>query len=206
MNLRHHRWLPALVPLLAALSAGGAQATLISKANGSLVYDTNLKITWLADAGLAGSMLDWDAADAWAAGLTVAGVGGWRLPTADPGGAYYDTTSELGQLFYGGLDSGLGGTAEVPITDSHNANFDLFSNIVADGYWTGTAAESGYAWTFSYYDGTQLAYDQLSQFSAWAVHDGDVPEPATLLLLTLGAAGLFGRRRTTRNTHASNPQ
>lgn len=205
MNLRHRRLLPALVPLLAALSAG-AQAALISKENGSLVYDTNLNITWLADAGLAGGFLDWPAADTWAAGLTAAGIGGWRLPTADPGGAYYNATSELGQLFYGGIDSGLGGSAEVPITASHNANFDLFSNIAADGYWTGTAAEPGYAWTFSYYDGSQLAYDQTSQFGAWAVHDGDVPEPATVLLLALGAVGLFGRRRATRNTHASNPQ
>lgn len=45
-------------------------------------YDTVLDITWAADANINGRVL-WDNQVAWAAGLTLGGVSGWRLPTAD---------------------------------------------------------------------------------------------------------------------------
>ena len=46
-------------------------------------YDTVLDITWAANANINGQM-DWDTANAWAAGLNLGGVSGWRLPTVRP--------------------------------------------------------------------------------------------------------------------------
>jgi hypothetical protein len=79
-------------------------------------YDTVLNTTWLADANAgAGSVFDngsstidgkmtWENANAWAAGLDVYGVTGWRLPTLSPidGNSFnrtyptYDGTSDAG--------------------------------------------------------------------------------------------------------------
>lgn len=47
-------------------------------------YDTTLDITWLADANAAGATMNWADANAWAAGLDVNGITGWRLPTVAP--------------------------------------------------------------------------------------------------------------------------
>jgi hypothetical protein len=56
-------------------------------------YDTVLDITWLADANYAGTGMTWDDANAWAAGLNIHGITGWRLPTLAPiNGTSFDTT------------------------------------------------------------------------------------------------------------------
>jgi hypothetical protein len=56
-------------------------------------YDTALDITWLANTNVAG-LMSWSAANAWAAGLDVNGVTGWRLPTNTPiNGSTFDTTA-----------------------------------------------------------------------------------------------------------------
>jgi hypothetical protein len=47
-------------------------------------YDDVADLTWLANANAAGSTMDWAAANAWAAGLNVNGVTGWRLPDTHP--------------------------------------------------------------------------------------------------------------------------
>ena len=48
-------------------------------------YDTVLNITWLADANAAGSStMNWYSAIAWAAGLNINGITGWRLPVVNP--------------------------------------------------------------------------------------------------------------------------
>jgi hypothetical protein len=55
-------------------------------------YDTALDITWAADASING-IDTWDNQAAWAAGLTLGGVTGWRLPTVRPiDGSTFDTT------------------------------------------------------------------------------------------------------------------
>ena len=43
-------------------------------------YDTLLDITWLANASAGSPSMPWDAANAWAAGLNIDGITGWRLP------------------------------------------------------------------------------------------------------------------------------
>jgi len=76
-------------PVAGALCAGlislglgsAAQASLISRLGGTAVYDTDLDITWLADAN-ANGLMTWANANTWAANLMVGGFTDWRLPTA----------------------------------------------------------------------------------------------------------------------------
>ncbi len=80
----------AAVLLLSGL-APTAQATLISRMGGLAYYDTVLDITWAADANINGTDT-WANQMAWAAGLTLGGVSGWRLPTLSPiNGASFQT-------------------------------------------------------------------------------------------------------------------
>jgi len=102
---------------------GSADAALVSRLGGQAYYDTVADLTWLADANYAQTsgydvdgLMSWQAANAWAAQLTVGGVSGWRLPdTIDVGndGATYSniyqgvdygynitTHSELSNMFY----------------------------------------------------------------------------------------------------------
>jgi hypothetical protein len=152
-------------------------------------YDDEADLTWLADASAAGTDMTWISAKNWAAGLNVAGITGWRLadtlqPDAscdsqDASGSYgYNCTgSEMGNLFY----NVLGGSALSSITDVHNANYDLFSNVQADGYWTATewALLESNAWMFVMGSGSQHPFnDKDVLYFAWAVHDGDVSADA----------------------------
>lgn len=59
-----------------------ANAALESRLNGHAFYDTDLNITWAADANINGSH-NWFEQTAWAESLTIEGVGGWRLPEID---------------------------------------------------------------------------------------------------------------------------
>ena len=141
-------------------------------------YDPAADLTWLANAN-ANGLMNWDTANAWAAGLDVEGMTGWRLPTAlnsdgsGPCGPSDCTGSEMGNLFY----NVLGGVAGTSITTTHNSTYDLFSNVQSYGYWSSTEYAlntTGAAWYFSLNDGTQGNLFKTFNFYAWAVHDGDV--------------------------------
>ena len=149
------------------------------------MYDTDLDITWLADANVIGAT-DWYAAVAWADTLEIAGFRDWRLPkTVVPDatcedelwGGYNCTGSEMGHLFY----NGLGGTAGSSILTSGDSALSLFTNIGANRYWSGTPSTiSTAAWSFRMYSGLQEADNKSQSYAwglarlAWAVHDGDV--------------------------------
>ena len=178
-------------------------------------YDDQLGVTWLADANLAKTSgfsdpysadgsLPWDVANTWAAGLSINGVTGWRLPKVDPvdsiglnekystkgttdngfnisarRSAYEGSTAnEIAHLFYNTLgNKAIRSLSGPPPSDWGLSNSGPFTNINPDYYWTKT--ESGVdptkAGAFSF-SGEQSWGSKGFYFKAWAVHDGDVAE------------------------------
>ena len=143
-------------PLFAAIAlsvgllyATTANANLVSALGGQVVNDTDLNITWLANANLANTQnfgiissypngsMEWGAAVLWIAAMNTAnylGYNDWRLPTSDICSGYSCTNSEMGHLFY----TELGQTAGGSILSSANADLALFSNVQSHSYWSGT--------------------------------------------------------------------
>jgi len=61
----------------------GSNAGLINRGSG-MIYDDVLDITWLQNANLSGSLLNWSSSTQWASDLTYGGYDDWRLPTLTP--------------------------------------------------------------------------------------------------------------------------
>ena len=203
-----------------------ANAALIERLGGLAYYDDVADLTWLADANAAGTHMNWADSNAWAAGLTVGGVDGWRLAnTVDEGndGATYTSVyngvdfgynitshSELSNMFYNVLgntacyDSG-GVSTGCTFPTWGLTNTGPFSNLQSDRYWSATeyALSSSHAWTFNMQLGMQ-AYngDKTGTAYAWAVQSGDVsavPVPAAVWLFGSGLVGLVGLARRKRH-------
>jgi hypothetical protein len=221
--------------ILASLSAGliglglmgTADAALVSRLGGQAYYDTVANLTWLADANAAQTSgydadgrMTWQAANDWAAGLTVGGVSGWRLAdTIDVGN---DGITYANGNFYTGVDAGYNMTTHSELSNlyynvlgnlayydtSGNAaqtgwglqNTGPFSNVQSDGYWSAAeyAPNTGTAWFFDMYNGYQSGGDKGISFYGWAVQSGDVsavPVPAAVWLFGSGLLGLIGVAR-----------
>ena len=167
-------------------------------------YDTQLDISWTADANIniTGSHT-WANQVAWAAGLDIDGVTGWRLPSMDVNGD--DTIisctidqaackdNEYGHLFnYGaGTVFGSGITSSSP---------SPFNNVQANNYWSGTesASNPANAWDFSFINGFHDMHNEGVSLFSWAVHSGNVsavPVPAAVWLFGSGLLGLIGVAR-----------
>lgn len=194
-------------------TANLASAVLIDRGSG-LIYDTDLDITWMADANYAvtsgydaDGLLTYHEADAFVSSLNYMGYTKWRLPsspmidptcsyTKDINGYQYDygincTGSELGHLYY----EELGGTAWSSIMDSTDPDLALFSNIESGHYWSNLLEADNYlaeSFHFHFEDnagGFQRHHTITQSFYVLAVHDGDiaaVPEPGALLLMGIG--------------------
>lgn len=189
-------------------------------------YDEVLDVTWLANANAgAGSndasdgRMTWASANAWAAGLDVFGVTGWRLPTVfdtdnagcdfayngtdcgynvQTGSAATTVYSEMASMFYDTLgNKARFDTSGILQTGSGLSNTGPFANLQSTGYWSRTEYlpnTSSYAWLFRASNGIQHDTFKGGHLYAWAVRYGDVspvPLPAAAWLFA-SAFGLFG--------------
>jgi hypothetical protein len=213
--MKQQKNLLALALLAGAAVTGTAQAALFDRGNG-LIYDTDLNVTWLANANLAASntfgvagiggdgRMTWDTANSWIASMdstNYLGYSDWRLPTTPnlvSSIGTNQTSSELGHLFY----SELGGTSGVSIADSHNKNYSLFTNVGSSlVFWSGTeyaGDPTARAWFFTAVIGYQNHNTKDTLFYAWAVRPGDVsavPVPGAVWLFGSGLLGLLGFKK-----------
>lgn len=202
------------------LGVNTAQAALNDR-GGGLIYDSDLNITWLADANYAqtqyttsgGTLGDadgrmmWLDANSWAANLvyhdSVRNVdySDWRLPAplnqdgTGPCEGFSCTSSEMGHMFF----NNLGATAfNSVLSGTNTANLALFTNLQSYLYWSGTVYApnpADLAWYFGTDVGDQSIHYQSVELYAWAVRPGDVtaaiPEPETYAMLLAGL-GLLG--------------
>jgi len=219
MNIRTTLVTSSLIA--ASLVSGSAHAALEGRdLNGSLdsfeaYYDTDLDITWLADANYAKTSgydadggMTWAAANTWVAKLTFVDAvnnltyDNWRLPTTlqpdascrdqRSGGYSYGygcTGSEMGHLF----DGELGGSPDESILFSTDPDLAKFTNLNSYYYWSGTryAPDSRFAFQFSFAVGNQDAGFKSEALYAFAVTPGDVgavPEADTWAMLLAGLA------------------
>jgi len=195
-----------------------------SRLGGLAYYDPVADLTWMTDASprkyitSGGQNMTWAEANTLVANLDVAGVTGWRLPDTlvpdsscipnnppsshGPGNELFGCTgSEMGNMFY----NVLGGVAGTSISVTHNANYDLFTDIQDYRYWSATeymyvdgqAYDGDKAYYFRFGSGGtsgQQDYGVLtSPYNVWAVHSGDVslvPVPAAVWLFGSGLIGL----------------
>lgn len=189
---------------------------------GGLIYDTDLNITWLANANYGkGSSFDtsdgshdgsmtWQNAMAWAENLSyydsVRGVTytDWRLPLTlqpDPSCDIQITGGgSLGHTCTGSemghlFHNELGGVAGQSLVTTHNNNYNLFSNIWSGSWWSSTEYAPDIeccAWDFNMFTGFQDTTPKLFFRQAWAVRAGDVALVPAPATALLFGSGLLG--------------
>jgi hypothetical protein len=178
--------LTAALVIFVACTFGSAQASLIVH-GGGLVYDTDLNITWYVNPNYDTHVYGDYAA--WAAGLNVGGVTGWRLPTTPGTTTGITNEGEMGHLFYDELKNPvvLDGVGQ---PTGRFDNKGPFTNLNG-GFYTSTTPGEGNYYYFNFDNGKQeLVY--IGYWYFWihglAVHDGKIgspPVPPAVLALLL---------------------
>lgn len=191
------------------INENNAVITNIVSANSGITYGaTNLTVE-AADFSNDGRV-SWEGAMGFVTYLNSVNYGGssqWRLPavvagiSSNLGTNSQSTGDEFAELFY--TELGGSGGAQINNLDTDND----FVNLVANNHWTGTevAGESGKAWNFNTFNGSQqntfnknlilytfvLTPGNLSQVS-------QVPEPKAYLMLLTGLSLVTLRRSRMR--------
>jgi hypothetical protein len=171
------------------------------------LYDSALNLTWLRDTAAYGPK-GWDEAMAFAAGLTINGFGGWRLPTLiEPGGCDGRLLNGC-TVGYAAMSSGTVFSelmylwnvelANAPGLDFASINVGTFQNLDVAGYphnsrWIGVQALDrpgpDPSWTLYMQTGTHVAdFHPGDRWDFMLVREGDVglvPEPGSLALVLL---------------------
>jgi hypothetical protein len=202
MNRLRNGWL-----LIMGLTfAGGAAAALINR-GGGLIYDTDLNVTWLADANYAKTSgytdslygpgsdgrMTWGQAIGWVSQLVYhdpvrnRDLRGWRLPVTpqpDPSCSMQLNGDSIGYNCTGSelghlFYKELGGKAATSIRTTHNANYALFANAPASLYWSGTsyAQDPSRAWGFLFDSGSPLLGGKGDRMYVLPLRPGDVGAP-----------------------------
>jgi hypothetical protein len=188
-------------------------------------YDTNLNITWDANANQLGfdgyandGRLTWAAANALLPTVSLyGGPVGWRLPKVLPSttsGDYNVTFANDGTTDRGyaqqnvgwGTASEMGNLFYVTLGNSRLAltNTGPFTGLSADDYWN-TPSFTGLT-TAAFFFNTGIGLQDLAStsftYKSWLVRDGDigaavtaVPEPATYALMLAGMVAITAMNR-----------
>jgi len=207
-----------------AATYGGGSAAFVSAviaASGGVIYDTPNGYDSVANSGAyslsagdfnttSGSM-NWWGAQAWVHYLNTTNYGGsnqWALPTTvdsssasgcgtSCGYVPGPSSSQLVQLFYGGLGQFSGSAIGI----EHNSNYNLFSNMQNGYYWSSEdPSDPRGAYFFYNTRGSQFVNGKFNDAYALAVSPGQisaVPLPGAMWLLGSGLLGLVcvGRRK-----------
>ncbi|PTQ76734.1 putative secreted protein with PEP-CTERM sorting signal [Nitrosomonas oligotropha] len=202
--------------ILSISLASTANATLESRLGGKAYYDTELNITWLADANAGkGTVFDYDNdglmtgyfANEWVNSINIDGITGWRFPNLDRNGDRVfnvDVNSgvfdmQFNDTCFNGNTSGCSDNEMgylYWVEGITPATSGPFMNIQPYLYISENIHSGSNVWEISFYDGSYGAQLVGNLFHAWAVHDGDVaslpiPEPQTYLMFLAGF-GLLG--------------
>ena len=169
--------------LLALSFATASDAALVSRLGGLAYYDTDADLTWLADANaaqtsgytgidvLSDGRMTWQAANDWAAQLTVGGVSGWRLAdTIDVGN---DGITYANGNFYTGVDAGYNMTTHSELSNLYYnvlgnlAYYDTNGNAAQPGWGLQNTGPFSNVQSNAYWSATEYA---PSTVSAWVLH------------------------------------
>jgi hypothetical protein len=178
------------VILLVGMGFTGTSHASLTSSGTLTVYDSLQDITWTKDANLSG-ITSWDTAVAWANNLDYAGYTDWVLPTIDQLITQFSTN--------------LGEARDSSIADSHNANYNLFTNVQSYHYWSGSEYApypDSPAWLFDTRNGVAGLNFKGAQYYAWAVRPGDVsavPVPGAIWLFGSALLGFLGLRRNPKS-------